>query len=101
MARDKVHNRYGTVLRRDDAAVLCSLDFAEKEGIKRICDKNKVVNRIKTTRFLNFIYILVHIVKVPGSFRYQVDHLPCSVAQVAAIPLSAGGRVAVRLITVL
>jgi len=68
LVKDKVHNRYGTVLRRDDAAVLCSLDFAEKERIKRICDKNKVVNRIKTTCFLNFIYILVHIVKIPGSF---------------------------------
>ena len=34
LVKDKVHNRYGTVLRRDDAAVLCSLDFAEKGELK-------------------------------------------------------------------
>jgi hypothetical protein len=67
MIKNKVHDRYGTVLRRGEAAVLCSLDFPEKGEIDRICDKNKVVNGIKITCFLNFIYILVHILKISGS----------------------------------
>lgn len=98
MIKNKVHDRYGTVLRRGEAAVLCSLDFPEKGEINRICDKNKVVTRIKITCFLNFIYILVHILKYPVRsdtstlLPYPADVMGLFITALVGLPLSCSGR---------